>query len=87
MCSRLIHLLRASRLINLDANDEHAIVSQPLTLNEPSDTSRLTVHVSDTMFQIDASRTMVVASTGDAPFPLNSWTWQDLYQERIKAEA
>jgi hypothetical protein len=87
MRSRLLHFLRASRLINLDANDAHAIVSQPLILNEPSDTSKLTAHVSDTMFQIDASRIMVVAPTGDAPFPLNSWTWQDLYQAHIKAEA
>lgn len=60
-----------SRLINIDANDYHATVSQRLTLKEQSDTSKLTAHASDTTFQIDASRTMEAASKGDALFPLN----------------
>lgn len=65
---------------------KYAIVSQQLTLKEPSDTSRLTAPASDTMFQIDASQTMVGVLRGGALSPLNYWTWQDLCLERIKDE-
>ena len=55
-----------------------------MTLREPSDTSKLTAHVSDITFQIDASRTMAVAPKGDDLFLLNFWMWQDSYLERIR---